>query len=69
MRIEELKLGLVEKIMNIENISILERLGKLFNISNKDEDLTKDQIQMLEMAQSDIEDGNYQEDDSLSANL
>lgn len=58
--VEKLRNGLIDKILNIKNKDFLEALDKLISSSAFESDiveLTKEQKEMLEMSEDDIEKG------------
>ena len=59
--VENIRNGLIDKILSIKNIDILEALDKLISVSSLESDtvlLTDEQKILLEMSEKDIEAGN-----------
>ena len=59
--VENLRNGLIDKILSIKNRDILEALDKLISVSSLESDivlLTEEQKILLEMSEKDIEAGN-----------
>ena len=59
--VENIRNGLIDKILSIKNIDILEALDKLISVSSLESDtvlLTDEQKILLEMSEKDIEVGN-----------
>ncbi len=59
--VENIRNGLIDKILSIKNRDILEALDKLISVSSLESDivlLTDEQKIMLEMSERDIEAGN-----------
>ena len=58
--VENIRNGLIDKILSIKNIDILEALDKLISVSSLESDtvlLTDEQKILLEMSEKDIEAG------------
>lgn len=58
--VEQIRTGLIDKILSIRNKDFLEALDKLIVSSNSDSEmveLTAEQIVMLEMSEEDIKNG------------
>lgn len=59
--VDQLRNGLIDKILSIKNKAFLKALDQLISSSKPDEEmieLTKEQIKMLEMSEEDIKNGN-----------
>ena len=66
--VEKLRIGLIEKILSIQNQDFLEALDKLISsgpTETKLVKLTKEQKLMLEMSEQDIKDGNLISQDAM----
>lgn len=69
MTLDDVRLSLVDKIMNSENKILLEKISQFFNSEYPLEDLSKEQLEMLKMSEADIKYGRTIEDTDLDASL